>query len=414
GKSASSYKATSGILFLAQPTVKIANSSTGVKVTWNKISGAKGYVVYSSSYNASTKKWSSWKNRGAAAANKTAWVDKSVKSGSYYKYTVKAVNGNYSSTYKSSAGLLYLAQPTVKVSVAENGIKVNWSKSGGAKKYVVYRSVYDNGKYTGWKEMGSFSSSQTTWTDVNISAADIYKYTVRAVNNNAKSSFDSGKIIKGDGGEVSFEPATWKKSTVFNFYKNASAGITDNDKAGYTLKQWQKLQNLEFEGLDDVMRESIESMLFSEEDAESIVVEKGSTEASQYYPKCILTDLSKIKSTSAERLSNGNYKIKIVMQDEDTPLNASSSFLGKITTNVVYWSDIEKALKETGISIDVKDKSLNHKNFTITAEMTPDGKFVSVRHYGEIDFDMTVAIMLSTYEMDMEIVSVIDYTDFKY
>ena len=40
-------------------------------------------------------------------ANKTSYKDTSVKSGTQYKYTVKATNGSYSSSYKESEKIAY-------------------------------------------------------------------------------------------------------------------------------------------------------------------------------------------------------------------------------------------------------------------------------------------------------------------
>ncbi|MBE6752636.1 MAG: hypothetical protein E7556_08950, partial [Ruminococcaceae bacterium] len=71
----SGIKSSSSILFLAQPTVKIANASTGVKVSWNKITGATGYKVYRAEYK--NGKWSSWKGM------------KTIDKGSTVSYTDK-------------------------------------------------------------------------------------------------------------------------------------------------------------------------------------------------------------------------------------------------------------------------------------------------------------------------------------
>ena len=124
GNSYSGYNKTgwAGVI-LKTPTVKIANVSTGINVSWSKVSGAKGYTVYSSQFNESTGKWSGWKKRGTAAETKSSWVDKTVKSGTTYRYTVKAVNGLCSSSYKASASLKFLAQPTVTISNVANGIQ---------------------------------------------------------------------------------------------------------------------------------------------------------------------------------------------------------------------------------------------------------------------------------------------------
>ena len=82
GNTLSAYEKSgwAGVI-LKTPTVKIANASNGVKVSWSKVSGAEGYTVYSSQYDTNTGKWSSWKNRGTAKANKRSWVDKKAESG---------------------------------------------------------------------------------------------------------------------------------------------------------------------------------------------------------------------------------------------------------------------------------------------------------------------------------------------
>ncbi len=194
----SSYnKAGASVLFLSTPTVKIANNASGIKVSWNKIAGATGYTVYSSTYDAKTKKWSSWKNRGTAKANKTSWVDKNVKSGVKYKYTVRAVNGKTKSTYVSSGDLLYLAQPAVTVKSVSNGINISWTKSSGATEYKIYRSEYNakTKKWSSWKGIKSAKSTVKSYTDKTTKKGVKYKYTVRAINGKVKSSYKASNSI---------------------------------------------------------------------------------------------------------------------------------------------------------------------------------------------------------------------------
>ena len=192
GNSYSGYNKTgwAGVI-LKTPTVKIANVSTGINVSWSKVSGAKGYTVYSSQFNESTGKWSGWKKRGTAAETKSSWVDKTVKSGTTYRYTVKAVNGLCSSSYKASASLKFLAQPTVTISNVANGITVKWTKATGATGYRVYRSQLDEttGKWTSWKNMGTASSAKSSWTDKSVQNGVTYKYTVRTVSGKVLSSY---------------------------------------------------------------------------------------------------------------------------------------------------------------------------------------------------------------------------------
>ena len=197
GKTLSAYKGTSGLMFLAQPTVKIANVAKGIKVTWSMCDGATGYTVYRSEYDAKTKKWSKWKSRGTAAATKSSWTDKKVTSGKYYKYTVRAVNGNVKSTYVSSGKLYYLLTPTVTATAVQNEIKVSWTQSAGAKGYTVYSSQYDpvTNKWSNWSNRGTAKAVQSSWVDKKAQAGVKYRYTVRAVNNKAKSAYTASNEV---------------------------------------------------------------------------------------------------------------------------------------------------------------------------------------------------------------------------
>ena len=196
GKIKSSYKASNSVIFLTQPTVKIANASAGIKVSWSKVTGATGYTVYRAEYKNGS--WSKWINCGTAKSSKSSWVDKKVTSGVKYKYTVRAVKGNSKSSYKSTGGLMYLAQPTVNVAVVNNGVSVEWSRTTGATSYVIYRSEYNakTKKWSGWKNIRTESAIVAKWTDKDAKKGVTYKYTVRAVNGDYKSSYTASKNVK--------------------------------------------------------------------------------------------------------------------------------------------------------------------------------------------------------------------------
>lgn len=226
GSVLSAYNKTGWVgVILKTPAVKIANVSNGIKVSWSKVSGAGGYTVYSSQYDANTGKWSSWKNRGTAKATKSSWVDKKTQSGIKYKYTVRAVNGLCKSAYKASGALIYLAEPTVKISNTTAGIKVNWTKVTGATGYRVYRSQYDevNATWSGWKNMGTAKSSKSSWTDKSVVDGVTYKYTVRSVNGKMLSSYTaSNKMMFLKTPElIAAEKTT--EGIVITFEKNGNA-----------------------------------------------------------------------------------------------------------------------------------------------------------------------------------------------
>ena len=193
GSTMSTYKASNSVIYLAQPKVSFANAAGGMKVSWGAVPGATGYKVYSSTYNASTKKWSSWTARGTVTA--TSWTDTNAKSGTYYKYTVKAINGSYTSTFMATSGLIRLAQPTVKVAADANGVKVTWNKIAGAKNYVVYRAELKNGEWSAWSNKGTLANTVFAWVDKSTVKGATYRYTVRAINNKAGSSYAASNSV---------------------------------------------------------------------------------------------------------------------------------------------------------------------------------------------------------------------------
>ncbi|MGN0601867.1 MAG: hypothetical protein ACI4I7_04075, partial [Oscillospiraceae bacterium] len=60
-----------------------ATNASAIKLTWNKVSGANGYIVYR--YNTSTKKYSR-----IAKGNNLSFTDKNLTSGTSYKYAIRA------------------------------------------------------------------------------------------------------------------------------------------------------------------------------------------------------------------------------------------------------------------------------------------------------------------------------------
>ena len=83
-----------------------------------------------------------------------------------------------------------------------------------------------------------------------------------------------------------------------------------------------------------------------------------------------------------------NYRITIIMKDEDTP-KKSNSFLGKVTGSLLYWEDVEATLTQdptiTKILTEFSDLHIIYRGYKIEAVMTPDGRFVSIDHTADID-----------------------------
>lgn len=69
-------------------TTTVANVSNGIKLTWSKVAGADGYVIYRRAWSSTTNGWTDfvrWNN--TTALN---WTDTKVYAGTRYQYGIKA------------------------------------------------------------------------------------------------------------------------------------------------------------------------------------------------------------------------------------------------------------------------------------------------------------------------------------
>lgn len=208
------------------------------------------------------------------------------------------------------------------------------------------------------------------------------------------------------------------KENIFNFYKTAANKIAQNGEAGYTKKEWQALSNLNLTGssmVDNTITKLAGNYMTKEADAKDQVCAKGSDDAKNRFPACTLTDLSKVKSATCTVQSNGNYKITIIMVDEDTP-KKSSNFLGKVTNSLLYWEDIDAELKNISVISEYSNIHIIYAGYKIEAEMTADGKFVSLNHTGNVDIKIGHAKVLvaNLDNKSGHLDNYCKYTNFKY
>ncbi len=208
---------------------------------------------------------------------------------------------------------------------------------------------------------------------------------------------------------------TWDKAKTFNFYKDAAHNMATKGNAGYDKIEWQVLENLQIGSVGSLLQPVIDNFMTTKEEAEVQVQAKGSDEAKNRFPDCTLTDLSKVVSAEKKDLANGNYEITIIMQDEDTPMNEESSFLAKVTSSVLFWEDIERTINEdVPVVSAINSRTVNYKGYKITAEMTKDGKFVSLGHYATVDIKANAKISVFTLDIGGTLYNNCEYSNFKY
>jgi hypothetical protein len=217
--------------------------------------------------------------------------------------------------------------------------------------------------------------------------------TAAPADNAADNSGDNAAAPAADNTASTGKPST--KDEVIDFYKNAVARVKNNGEAGYSKKEWQVIGNLNITGIgmvDSAIENVVAGYATTEDEAEVQVSAKGSDDAKNRCPPFTLTDYSKVASAECTE-ANGNYKITIVMQDEDTP--KAGTFLKEVTDSVLLWEDIEKEVKENvSIVKDFTDVHVNYQGYKIEAEITPDGKFVTLDQTAHVDIKIGSAKIL--------------------
>lgn len=191
GTNTSNYNTTGiSLYFIATPKLtSVSNMNNCTVVKWGAVKGAKTYNVYRKS-----TKTESWKKIGTTAS--TSFTDKTVKSGGNYYYTVKAYNGNITSSY-NTAGLVtkYLSIPKLtKVESKVNGVNLYYNAVEGATGYTIYRKT-GNGS---WVKIATVSGKNTVkYVDKTAKRGVTYTYTVRATNGKYVSYYNTkGLTIK--------------------------------------------------------------------------------------------------------------------------------------------------------------------------------------------------------------------------
>ena len=218
----SSFETNKSIIFLSEPTVSAAKNSTkGIKIYWNKISGAQKYRIYRKVNG------SKWAKIAEVSSKNITYTDKNVKAGTKYDYTVRAIAENHLSSYNKGAATYCVNHPVLKsVSPATNGLKISWNKVAKADNYSVYRKNAE-GK---WVKIHTTKNNSTlSYTDKSLASGNNYTYTVVAWYKKAKSGYDTNGLTGKYFASPILNSARCIKS------KNITLGWSGVDGADYYL-----------------------------------------------------------------------------------------------------------------------------------------------------------------------------------
>ncbi|PKD32105.1 Ig-like domain-containing protein [Ruminococcus bromii] len=166
------------------PTIsKLENTTGGIKLSWNKVTGVYGYRVYQ-------KTSTGWKRIKDTTA--TSYTDSAVSANQTKTYTIRCIdkNGKTVSGFYSKGWSKKYTAATPKITKLTNtskGVSVTWNKIAGVYGYRLYRK-YDRGSWTKVKD-----TTSTSFTDSGAKKGKKVTYTVRCIDRKGKtvSGFNS-------------------------------------------------------------------------------------------------------------------------------------------------------------------------------------------------------------------------------
>lgn len=170
-----------------------SNTTSSIKLSWNKASNATGYQVY----RATSKTGTYVKVKTISSSSTVNYTNTGLSSGKVYYYKVRAVKGSTNGLFSSIATtstkcktpVVTLSSPKTKT------IKVSWNKVTGATGYKVYRATSKNGSYKLVKTITS--GSTVSYTNSGLTKGKTYYYKVKVYKTvNSKAVDSSYSTIK--------------------------------------------------------------------------------------------------------------------------------------------------------------------------------------------------------------------------
>ena len=162
---------------------KLENTTSGIKLSWNKITGVYGYRVYQKTSNG-------WKR--IKDTTSTSFTDSAVSANQTKTYTIRCIDkkGNTISGFNSKGWSKKYTAATPKITKLTNtskGVSVTWNRVTGVYGYRLYRK-YAGGSWTRVKD-----TTSTSFTDSGAKKGKKVTYTVRCIDKKGNTISDYNK-----------------------------------------------------------------------------------------------------------------------------------------------------------------------------------------------------------------------------
>ena len=162
----------------------------GIKVTWDKVTGADGYQIYVRQGSETTSR-----KLMKTVGDRSNTTVTGLTSGKTYYVEVRALVGEAGGAYSEMVKIKVLPDTPTGVKAAAKGdekVRVSWSKVSGATGYLVFRATSENGTY---KQVGSTTGTSITLTNQEAGVNYFYKVAAyRTVSGKKVQSTKSGAV----------------------------------------------------------------------------------------------------------------------------------------------------------------------------------------------------------------------------
>ncbi len=199
--------------------VKSTPTTSSIKLTWNKVTGATEYRIE----QYASKKWTT-----VATVTGTSATISKLSAGTEYTFRITAIKKLSSSALASAATTVKaktsLATPSsIKATANANTVTLSWAKVKNAENYVVEQ-------YNGKNWVAIKTLTDTSYTVKKLSSATQYKFRVKATSSSYTASAYGNvtantlpEAVKASGVKTSVTDSsvklTWKKVTGTTHYK---------------------------------------------------------------------------------------------------------------------------------------------------------------------------------------------------
>lgn len=180
------------ITFYARPEgIVVTNVESGIHIKWTPSNGATKYMIF----RKLDDKESQWK--AIIATKKKSFVDKKVKRGVKYCYTVCVVSNdkktNLSMYNPLGKSIMRMGTTNFSLNRKKSGISITWKSVKGATRYWVMRRIKGTSQ---WKCIAKISAGkERKYTDTTVKKGTTYEYKVYALEGAGKN-YVVEKMIK--------------------------------------------------------------------------------------------------------------------------------------------------------------------------------------------------------------------------